>query len=178
AANPAPAPDSGLTFADTNEAAAAAATFTGGFEPAPTTGGGMGSASKAGVLSQFSQAQEQCGIIYTPPQYSDHLAVTAIFQFPPAFFPSGADAKLKGSAATQPHLAQKTLFDAFGGGGGAKKKSSVFASSTNTNAAKPKAAPSSFFSSSSAAATSTKKKPPPSSFFTSAKVPSKKAKKK
>ena len=127
-----PAATTRAVFEKTFDAAALAATFSGGFRPAPMEGGGMEEASSSGILSQF---QPTSGIIYTPPQYSDHLAIEATFEFPPKFFPPHPAALLPGSAATQPHLAQRTLFDSFGGG--TAKPSNPFASSKSAPKKKP-----------------------------------------
>ena len=145
-------------FENTFEAAAAAATFTGGFLPAPTTGGGMAEASKAALLSQFDHTQNE-GIVYTPPQYSDHLAVHATFDVPAGFFPVGDAARLVDGGGTQPHRAQKTLFDAFKGKPSNPSSSSSSSSSsrnpfaTTSNLSKPSTKPNPFASKASSSTT-------------------------
>jgi exonuclease III len=93
-------------FANSFDGALLAATFSGGFLPAPMTGGGMSEASSAAILSQFDE-NRNTGIVYTPPQYSDHLAVTATFRFPADYFPPQPASFGPGTSVTQPHLQQK-----------------------------------------------------------------------
>jgi hypothetical protein len=128
-------------FSDTFEAAALAATFTGGFEPASFSGAGMTAPSTKAIHGHLDARQS--GIIYTPPTYSDHVAVVCHFKFEAdeeGEQGGGKElAKDKGTKECQPHRAQKSLAGFFGGGGGgcgggAGKKSSVFA----TSAAKAK----------------------------------------
>ena len=66
-------------FSDTFEAAALAATFTGGFEPASFSGAGMTAPSTKAIHGHLDARQS--GIIYTPPTYSDHVAVVCHFKF-------------------------------------------------------------------------------------------------
>ncbi|GMH60298.1 hypothetical protein TrRE_jg11708, partial [Triparma retinervis] len=123
-------------FSDTFEAAALAATFTGGFEPASFSGAGMTAPSTNAINGHLDARQS--GIVYTPPTYSDHVAVVCHFKFEAdeERGQGGGEelAKDKGTKECQPHRAQKSLAGFFGGGGGgwgggAGKKSSMFATS-------------------------------------------------
>ncbi|GMH67717.1 hypothetical protein TrST_g4984 [Triparma strigata] len=111
-------------YADTFEAATAAATFSGAFVAAPFNGAGMGSSqppAKA-IVDQFEKSRS--GIIYTPPMFSDHLAVVAKL-----YFQERAEerslASDKATKACQPHKTQKSLTGFFSSGA---NKGSAFSS--------------------------------------------------
>lgn len=60
------------------EAALSAATANGLFEPGSFAGGGIAIATKRALDTQFGLAHT--GMIYTPPSYSDHIAVSLLMK--------------------------------------------------------------------------------------------------
>ena len=74
------------------EAALAACTANGRFEPASFEGGGMLEASRDALDTQFGP--RHTGHIYTPPTFSDHIAVSVLF---------GSDNRRMGSDSTTTH---------------------------------------------------------------------------
>jgi len=89
-----------------------AATANGLWKPAPFEGGGIPEAPTAAYQHQFRTPPASTGIIYTPPSFSDHLAVTCLFDF-------ARDSKLltlSSDAATKacrPHARQRSILDMF-----------------------------------------------------------------
>eukprot|EP01060_Flectonema_neradi_P006009 TRINITY_DN14013_c0_g1_i2.p2 TRINITY_DN14013_c0_g1~~TRINITY_DN14013_c0_g1_i2.p2 ORF type:complete len:497 (+),score=67.61 TRINITY_DN14013_c0_g1_i2:56-1546(+) len=84
-------------------------TASGQFKPAPVTGGGIPEAPDVAYEHQFtSRVPGSTGFIYTPPEYSDHAAITLAFPTPVLT----SDLKLQTDAATkacQPHKAQPSI---------------------------------------------------------------------
>jgi len=95
------------------EAALHAATASGGYQAASFDGSGIGSASRDVLERQFGQPHT--GMIYTPPNYSDHIAVTLflsdkIMPVKRAFYPDRQD---KVTRKTQPHMTQSSITSFF-----------------------------------------------------------------
>ena len=93
-----------------NEAMALSECTAGGqFKPAPITGGGIPEAVDSAYDHQFSsRVSKSVGFIYTPPEYSDHVVVTATFPSPVFEL----NITLQSDAATkscQPHKSQPSI---------------------------------------------------------------------
>lgn len=107
----------GYTAEDTlsEDAALCAATANGGFQPASFNGGGITSASQKTLDSQFGQ--KHTGIVYTPPSYSDHVAVSLLLSddiFEGAPSTVVFDDKRACTKKAQPHKSQSSIADFFG----------------------------------------------------------------
>jgi hypothetical protein len=88
------------------EMALRAATAGGRFRPVSFVGGGIEEASQETLDTQFGPPHT--GMVYTPPSFSDHIAVSALLD--DGLLPT--DLTLQSDAATrkaQPHKAQRTL---------------------------------------------------------------------
>ena len=88
----------------------------------------MGSihAPRSALIAQFDESQS--GIIYTPPTFSDHLAVVCDLVFD-ALGEGREKRKLGNDKETklcQPHKAQRRLASFFGGGAGSGKLRNKF----------------------------------------------------
>ena len=121
------APPGSLTQTNQGKAAHDAATNFNCFQPAPMDGSGMANAPEYAYQSHLrghlkdtgtdfvqGSGNLHTGIIYTPPEYSDHVAVSlvlddAIRETAPLIVAGDRETK-----ATQPHMAQKTLKSFFG----------------------------------------------------------------
>mmetsp|Transcript_30349 Transcript_30349/g.44670 ORF Transcript_30349/g.44670 Transcript_30349/m.44670 type:complete len:198 (-) Transcript_30349:1334-1927(-) len=104
------------------EAALCAATANGGFQPASFNGEGITSASQKTLDSQFGQ--QHTGIIYTPPSYSDHVAVSLLLSdeiFKGESSTIVFDEKVACTRKTQPHKSQTSIADFFGKKNASKK---------------------------------------------------------
>jgi hypothetical protein len=99
-----PALPCGGTDADSPEAALWAATAGGLWAAAPFDGTGISDAPVRAYDVQFQPIHT--GMVYTPPQYSDHIAVSMLINVPEKTLTLDA----KQSRACQPHLRQKKLF--------------------------------------------------------------------
>lgn len=100
---------------DDEEAALHAATASGSFEGASYEGGGIATASQAALDTQFDCPHT--GIIYTPPSYSDHVAVSLLLKsgWTQLHMPSKLvlDGKDLGTKKAQPHKSQKSISSFF-----------------------------------------------------------------
>lgn len=113
------------------EAALMAATAGGLFEGGSYAGGGIAMATKKALDTQFGEAHN--GMIYTPPSYSDHIAVSMVMKG--SFKESMGQLTLGSDASTrkaQPHKKQRSISSFFG----SKSASSVSSSSSATSGAK------------------------------------------
>mmetsp|Transcript_13031 Transcript_13031/g.18244 ORF Transcript_13031/g.18244 Transcript_13031/m.18244 type:complete len:578 (+) Transcript_13031:34-1767(+) len=94
------------------EAALHACTASGLFQGASFEGGGIATATKRALDTQFGNAHT--GIIYTPPQYSDHVAVSLLLN---EEFNSLISSSLvlngKDTKQAQPHKTQKSISSFF-----------------------------------------------------------------
>jgi len=107
------------------EAALSAAIANGLFEPGSFAGGGIAVATKRALDSQFGEAHT--GMIYTPPSYSDHIAVSLLMK--ESFRDLIGSLDLLNDALTrksQPHKKQRSIASFFG---------SSSSSNTSTNSA-------------------------------------------
>ena len=96
-----------VACAATPDCALRAATANGLFRPSPFEGGGIPEAPAIAYEYQFRAPARETGIIYTPPSFSDHLAVTCLLRLP-----AGPALVLERDTATracQPHTKQRTL---------------------------------------------------------------------
>ncbi|KAL7566705.1 hypothetical protein ACA910_017762 [Epithemia clementina (nom. ined.)] len=108
--------DTDEEFALGETAALRAATANGMFEPASYGGEGIQQASQAALDTQFGEAHT--GMIYTPPSFSDHIAVSVLLENEDGGLLS-QDHVLSTDAATrkaQPHKAQMSIASFFGAG--------------------------------------------------------------
>mmetsp|Transcript_7569 Transcript_7569/g.14005 ORF Transcript_7569/g.14005 Transcript_7569/m.14005 type:complete len:582 (+) Transcript_7569:61-1806(+) len=98
---------------DSAAAALRAATLGGLSQPSPFAGGGMPDLEEDEYFLQFSEASST-GIIYTPPQLSDHVATSLLMSG--CLLRSGINASNRDSAThrCQPHRAAKRITDFFG----------------------------------------------------------------
>jgi len=96
-------------------AALSAATLGGLSQPSPFAGGGMPALEEEEYWAQFREAAST-GIVYTPPQLSDHVATSLLLRGCPA--PGGQPAATRdaGTQRCQPHRAARRITDFFGAG--------------------------------------------------------------
>jgi len=114
------------------EAALMAATGGGLFEGGSFSGGGIATATQTALDTQFGEAH--CGMIYTPPSYSDHIAVSLLMKssFKDEFVGQLTLGKDAATRKAQPHKKQQSI-SSFFGTAGAKKKSSSNVSSKSAS---------------------------------------------
>ena len=118
-------------------AALCAATSNGLYEEVGYAGGGLKEVSQTTLNTQFGIPHT--GMVYTPPAYSDHIAVTLLLE--DDVLPRNLDLDAKKSRRSQPHRAQPSIASFFAGGG-AKKSSSVGPTTKRFPKATPAAIPS------------------------------------
>ena len=97
---------------NTRESARAAATSRGKWQPAPFEGGGLPDGTQRTYDTQFYTPHT--GIVYTPPQFSDHIGVSLLLDgeklSAPLGPPKGAKHKWNKSSRTcQPHKKQSRI---------------------------------------------------------------------
>ncbi|GBG23899.1 DNA-apurinic or apyrimidinic site lyase [Hondaea fermentalgiana] len=97
-------------------AAKCAATAAGRFQPAAFSGGGLQVASVAALQAQFGAPHN--GIIYTPPKYSDHVAVSLCLrmQDPHRATHVRLNAEDRATRRAQPHKKQRHITTFFASG--------------------------------------------------------------
>ena len=94
------------------KAALQAATANGGYQPAGFGGGGMHEATKTTLDTQFTAAP--CtGLVYTPPTFSDHVAVSAVLTDIPCLAASSTKDADCGTKKAQPHRQQRSVASFF-----------------------------------------------------------------
>jgi hypothetical protein len=96
----------------TEEAALVAATANGRFQPVSFEGGGIQEASQEALDSQFGAPHT--GMIYTPPSFSDHIAVSLLLD--DGLFQTDLllDANDSSTKKSQPHKLQTSIASFFG----------------------------------------------------------------
>merc|ERR1712183_774399 len=97
------------------EAALMAATANGMFEGGSFAGGGIAAATKRALDTQFGDGKPHTGLIYTPPSYSDHIAVSLLMK--DDFRDYVGQLKLGNDSLTrkaQPHKKQRSIASFFG----------------------------------------------------------------
>jgi len=94
-------------------AALRAATLGGLSQPSPFAGGGMPDLEEDEYLAQFGEAAAT-GIIYTPPQLSDHVATSLLISGCPLRSGIGASNRDSVTQRCQPHRSAKRITDYFG----------------------------------------------------------------
>jgi exodeoxyribonuclease III len=106
------------------KAALLAATANGHFQPAAFDGGGISDATQTALDTQFGPAHT--GMVYTPPSYSDHTAISLLMN--DSVLPRDQILQEKDHATkkTQPHKKQQSI-------------ASFFTSGSDQTASKPKA---------------------------------------
>ena len=138
------------------EAALVAATAGGLFEGGSFESGGIAVATQRALDTQFGAAHN--GMIYTPPSYSDHIAVSLLMKH--SLKAAAGTLTLGGDVATrkaQPHKAQRSIASFFGArsatvgasaapSGGTKRALALQASQSSKKAAKGNRSAASFFS--------------------------------
>ena len=119
------------------EAALLAATAGGMFEPPSFSGGGVAVATKRAMDTQFGPAHS--GMIYTPPSYSDHIAISLLMKSSFRDFVGqlslGSDSSTKKS---QPHKKQRSI-SSFFSAGASKSSSASIASHSSSSAGEKRA---------------------------------------
>lgn len=112
------------------EAALLAATANGMFESGTFAGGGIATPTQRALDSQFGP--KHTGMIYTPPTYSDHIAVSLLMT--DAFIQSMGqltlDEKESATRKAQPHKKQRSISSFFGTAQPHKKQPSLANTST------------------------------------------------
>jgi exonuclease III len=91
-------------------AAAQAATAGGLFQPVSFNGGGIADADYTAIMTQFGPPHT--GMVYTPPSYSDHIAISLYMDDSVMSYPNHEVKALDRDSATQraqPHKAQRTI---------------------------------------------------------------------
>mmetsp|Transcript_6922 Transcript_6922/g.21414 ORF Transcript_6922/g.21414 Transcript_6922/m.21414 type:complete len:391 (-) Transcript_6922:85-1257(-) len=130
----------GVTDVDENSsrAARAAATRNGGFRPAPFEGGGLPEPAHADVLHHLRTPHT--GVVYTPPSWSDHVAVSLCLAALPvqAAAVQEEEGCRRRRLACQPHAQLPTITAFFKPRSESSASSSVVAPTTTTAAARTK----------------------------------------
>jgi len=110
---------------DNEEASLHAVTASGSFQGASYEGGGIASATQEALDTQFDCPHT--GIIYTPPSYSDHVAVSLLLKkdWRQLHMPLNLilDEKDSATKKSQPHKSQKSISSFFGNATSSSKKS-------------------------------------------------------
>ena len=110
------------------EAALHAATASGQYQGASFEGGGIAEASQSALDSQFGDGIPHTGIIYTPPSYSDHVAISLLLNedWDRDFVNRTLvlDSKCSKTKKAQPHKSQKSISSFFGQGSNGNSSSS------------------------------------------------------
>lgn len=106
----------------TEGAALCAATASGRFQPVSFEGGGINEATREALDTQFGLPHT--GMIYTPPSFSDHIGISALFDDSLLARDQVLDDKDPTTRKTQPHKLQKSI-------------ASFFTSSSTAGAKKP-----------------------------------------
>lgn len=101
----------------TEEAALSAATANGRFQPVSFEGGGIQEATTDAIQSQFGDPHT--GMIYTPPSFSDHIAISLLTHSSLLRTDLHLDTKDAATKKAQPHKLQKTIASFFISGNGA-----------------------------------------------------------
>jgi len=116
------------------EAALLAATASGLFVPGTFAGGGIADATKRALDTQFA-GKAHSGMIYTPPSYSDHIAVSLLMKNSFGVECAGnGELSLGGDASTrkaQPHKKQRSVASFFSAAG--SKSSSTSSGSVSSS---------------------------------------------
>ncbi|CAK9117209.1 unnamed protein product [Durusdinium trenchii] len=112
-ASPGAGLDSRGLDADSPTAALAAATYDGLSQPSPFIGGGVPPLEEDEYIAQFRADKEgpSTGIIYTPQQLSDHVAVSLLLR--KVALPSATLSRNAATQRCQPHLSSKRITDFF-----------------------------------------------------------------
>ena len=107
--------EDGREYHLTEEAALAAATANGRFEPASFEGGGIQEVPQETLDSQF-EGLPHTGMIYTPPSFSDHIGISLLLDDSGVPGARGLTLDERDSATrkAQPHKLQKTIASFFG----------------------------------------------------------------
>jgi hypothetical protein len=106
----------------TEEAALAAATANGRFTPVSFEGGGIQEASMEALNTQFGEPHT--GMIYTPPSFSDHIAISLLTDASLLRSDLVLDAKDAATKKAQPHKLQTTIASFFGSASATRGSSS------------------------------------------------------
>lgn len=129
------APVTGEVDPYSEEAALRAGTLDNHFKPVPMTGGGLPD-SRREVYDHHLSRPPHTGIVYTPPQYSDHIAVSVLIDrraIERWYDPGRANFRDGRTKQCQPHLAQADLMSMWAGAKPSKPSSKPL-SNANANA--------------------------------------------
>eukprot|EP00985_Skeletonema_marinoi_P003959 scaffold1738_cov198-Skeletonema_marinoi.AAC.2 len=121
------------------EAALMACTSNGMFQAPSFAGGGIAQVSKRALDSQFGPPHT--GMIYTPPSYSDHIAISLLMK--ESFKDVVGQLTLQSNAPTrksQPHKKQQSMMSFLCAPGATKKAASSTSSKSSTSASSTTAA--------------------------------------
>lgn len=119
---------------NSEEAAACVATANGGFQAVPFQGGGIVEAPQDVLDTQFGEPHT--GLIYTPPSFSDHIAISLLLD-DECLTPSLALDKSDSPTRTaQPHKSQKTIASFFASASSTSKNQNRSSSSSKFRAGK------------------------------------------
>jgi exodeoxyribonuclease III len=137
-------------------AALCAVTSDGGFQPVSFEGGGIMESSQDTLDTQFGTAHT--GIIYTPPSFSDHIAVSLLMDDTCCSRDLILDEKDSTTKKSQPHKSQKSIGAFFGISNGCKPASKPLTTTTKpTNVASKRKGIQNFFAVQSADAITDKR---------------------
>lgn len=103
----------GKPEADSPAAALAAATLGGLSRPSSFAGGGMPPLEEDEYFAQF-RSEPSSGMVYTPPQLSDHIGVSLLLEGCPLPAAAGGSGRDAATAQCQPHRTAKRITDFFG----------------------------------------------------------------
>lgn len=126
--------DNGTVDHLTEEAALSAATANGRFQPVSFEGGGITEATREAVDTQFGPSHT--GMVYTPPSFSDHIAIS--LRLDESLLPNDQllDEKESATKKTQPHKVQRSIASFFGSAAGSSSLKGSSPSKTRTTASR------------------------------------------
>mmetsp|Transcript_12233 Transcript_12233/g.29149 ORF Transcript_12233/g.29149 Transcript_12233/m.29149 type:complete len:251 (-) Transcript_12233:1744-2496(-) len=120
---------------NSEESAACVATANNGYQPVSFQGGGIVEASQDVLDTQFGEPHT--GLIYTPPSFSDHIAISLLLD-DECLTPSLAlDKSDSPTRKAQPHKSQKTIASFFAAASSTSKKHNSSSSGPRFRMGKP-----------------------------------------
>jgi exodeoxyribonuclease III len=111
-------------------AALCAVTADGAFQPVSFEGGGIMESSQVTMDTQFGAAHT--GMLYTPPSFSDHIAVSLLMDDTCCSRDLTLDERDAATKKSQPHKSQKSIGSFFGTSNGCKPASKTLTATTKS----------------------------------------------
>lgn len=120
---------------NSEEAAACVATANGGFQAVSFQGGGIVEASQEVLDTQFGEPHT--GLIYTPPSFSDHIAISLLLDDECLTLSLALDKSDSPTRKAQPHNSQKTIASYFAAASSTAEKQKSASSASRLRVGKP-----------------------------------------